>query len=113
MAEPLEDDPGTGRDLPARDSAEDEEAAANAWPAGWPRLYPERSAEVWGEGGPSRATQRVTFVGGGADGLSDRVAEAAPGRLPRDVETMGSVYRLVEAFEDDEPTYHWHGFEDH
>ncbi len=42
------------------------------------------------------AAQRVRFFGGNADGLLDDVDEIAPGRLPPNVETMGSLYRLAE-----------------
>ncbi|QNK81845.1 hypothetical protein [Nakamurella sp. PAMC28650] len=88
-----------------------EVTTASSWPAGWPRLYPERAADVYRARGSAKVSRRVNFVGGSADGLWDLVEETAPGRLPFDVETMGSVYRLFEATGGD-PRYHWHRFEE-
>lgn len=82
----------------------------NSWPASWPRLYPEGDRDT-GVQGPVKGTQRANFVGGSADGLWDQVEEVSPGRLPPDLETMGSVYRLAETA-GQEPRYHWHGFQD-
>lgn len=83
-------------------------APANYWPASWPRIYPEGAAESPDSRGPAKNTQRVNFVGGRADGLRDHVEEASPGRLPLHLETMGSVYRLVETTGQG-PQYHWLG----
>jgi len=44
----------------------------------------------------SHSTQKVRFVGGQADGLRDFVEEVSPGRLPSNLESMGSIYRLVK-----------------
>lgn len=111
MAEPQPDDLASDDGAhPGLHPTDDELAVTNSWPAGWPRLYPERTIVGSTDGEPGKTSQLVSFVGGSADGLSDLVEEATPGRLPRDLETMGSVYRLVEIAGHD-PSYHWHGFE--
>ncbi len=111
MAEREQDGPAPDSNgQPGRAPADDELSVTISWPAGWATVYLERTAGGSDERDPTKATQRVRFVGGSADGLSDLVLEATPGRLPRDLETMGSVYRLV-GNSGDGPSYHWNGFE--